>query len=163
MRLGDLKPAKGATKTRKRLGRGPGSGRGSTSTKGTKGQLSRAGHRRKPWFEGGQMPLQRRVPKRGFTNIHARPVEAINVRDLVPLAGQTITAELLHERGLVRDAKAKIKILGYGELTVAVTVHAHAVTESARKKIEASGGRVELIEVPRRPARFSKKERKVKE
>ena len=163
MRLGNLKPAKGATKQRKRLGRGPGSGRGSTSTKGTKGQLSRSGYRKKPWFEGGQMPLQRRVPKRGFTNIHAKPVEAINVGDLAPLAGETITAALLHERGLIRNAQAKLKILGSGELTVAVTVHAHAVTESARKKIEASGGKIELIEVPRRPARFPKKERKTKE
>lgn len=162
MRLGDLKPAKGATKQRRRLGRGPGSGGGTTSGKGTKGQLSRSGFRRKPWFEGGQMPLQRRVPKRGFTNIHAQPVAAINVCDLAPFAGETVTIRLLRDRGVIRDSRARLKILGKGELSVAVTVHAHAVTDSARRKIEASGGTIELIDVPRRPARFPRKNRKVK-
>ena len=162
MRLGDLKPAKGATRQRKRVGRGPGSGRGSSSTKGTKGQRSRSGFSKKPWFEGGQMPLQRRVPKRGFTNIHAKPAEAVNVCDLAGFAGETVTAALLEERGLIRNAEARLKILGNGELSVAVTVRAHAVTASAREKIEAAGGTIELIEVPRRPKRFPKKERKAK-
>ena len=160
MKLENLKPAKGATKSRRRIGRGPGSGRGSTSAKGHKGQRSRSGYASRPWFEGGQMPLQRRVPKRGFTNIHAKPSAAVNVSELASLAGETITAELLCEKGLIRDAAARLKILGNGELTVAISVRVHAVTASAREKIEGVGGTIELIEVPRRPKRYAKKERK---
>lgn len=158
MNLGNLKPAKGATKKRRRLGRGPGSGYGGTSTKGTKGQKSRAGHSRRPWFEGGQMPLQRRVPKRGFTNIHARPVETVNVSDLARLpGGETITAEVLKAAGLIQNPKARLKVLGDGELKQAVRVRAHAFSAGAKEKIEAAGGTAEVIEVKARPKRFKKK------
>ena len=156
MKLENLKPAKGATKNRKRVGRGQASGQGCTSGKGNKGQKARSGYSWRPWFEGGQMPLQRRVPKRGFTNIHAKPVEAVNVSDLNGL-GAEITADVLKERGLIHNAKAKLKILGNGELTDAVTVHAHGFSESAKKKIEAAGGKAEIIVVPRRPKRLKKK------
>jgi large subunit ribosomal protein L15 len=157
MNLGDLKPAKGATRKRKRVGRGPGSGRGSTSTVGNKGQKSRSGKSLRPWFEGGQMPLQRRLPKRGFTNIHAKPVEFVNVSDLAEVEGDPITAEVLQARGLIRDAKAKLKILGNGEVTRAVNVRAHAFSASAKQKIEAAGGTAEVIVAPMRPKRFKKK------
>jgi large subunit ribosomal protein L15 len=162
MKLSNLKPADGATRERKRVGRGPGSGRGSTSTRGHKGQKSRSGYSSKPWFEGGQMPLQRRTPKRGFTNIHREPVEAVNVRDLGGLEGETITAELLKQHGLIQNAGAKLKILGQGEITVAVTVRAHAVSAGARTKIEAAGGKIELIEIPKRPKRYKKREQKAR-
>ena len=158
MNLGDLKPAKGATKQRKRVGRGPGSGTGGTSGKGHKGEKARSGNIYRPFFEGGQMPLQRRLPKRGFTNIHAKPVEAVNVGDLAGLGGEEmITAEVLKHRGLIKDSTAKLKILGNGELTEAVKVRAHGFSAGARAKIEAAGGTAELIVVPRRPKRFKKK------
>jgi large subunit ribosomal protein L15 len=163
MKLEDLKPAQGATRTRKRVGRGPGSGRGGTSTRGHKGAKSRSGYQSHAWFEGGQMPLQRRVPKRGFHNIHAKPVEIVNVGDLAALTGETITAELLRERGFIRDVSARLKILGNGELKVALTVRAHAVSDGAREKIEAAGGTIEIIVVPKAPKRLKKKsERKQK-
>jgi large subunit ribosomal protein L15 len=109
------------------------------------------------------MPLQRRVPKRGFKNIHAKPVEIVNVGDLAGLTGETITAELLRERGFIRDASARLKILGNGELKAALTVRAHAVSDGAREKIEAAGGTIELIVVPKPPKRLKKKsERKRK-
>ncbi len=157
MNLGNLKPAKGATSKRKRIGRGAGSGTGGTSTAGHKGQKSRTGKSLRPWFEGGQMPLQRRLPKRGFTNIHAREVEAVNVSDLVGLGAETVTAEVLKEHGLIRNPKAHLKILGDGELGEAVTVKAHAFSAGARQKIEAAGGKVEVIVVPKRPKRYRKK------
>jgi large subunit ribosomal protein L15 len=157
MKLGSLKPAKGATRNRKRIGRGTGSGRGGTSTRGHKGQGARTGSKSRAWFEGGQMPLQRRLPKRGFTNVHARPVEVVNVGDLGGFGGQTITALALKERGLINDAEASLKVLGNGELQEAITVVAHAFSEGARRKIEAAGGKVELIVVPRRPKRFKKR------
>jgi len=162
MKLEDLKPARGATRDRKRVGRGPGSGRGGTSTRGHKGAKARSGYQSYAWFEGGQMPLQRRVPKRGFTNIHAEPVETVNVGDLAKLAGETVTAQLLEERGLIRDASARLKILGNGELTVAVTVRAHAVSAGARQKIEGAGGTIEIIVVPKRPKRLKKKSERKK-
>jgi len=157
MNLGELKPAKGATKKRKRIGRGPGSGHGSTATAGNKGQKSRTGKSLRPWFEGGQMPLQRRLPKRGFTNIHAKPAEFVNVSALAGIEADPITAEVLEAGGLIRDAKARLKVLGNGELTRAINVRAHAFSASARQKIEAAGGTAEVIVVPRRPKRFKKK------
>ncbi len=157
MKLGSLKPAKGATKNRKRIGRGTGSGHGGTSTRGHKGQGARTGSKTRPWFEGGQMPLQRRLPKRGFTNVHAKPVEIVNVCDLAGLGGEPVTAITLKMRGLIKDPKATLKILGNGELNEAVTVRAHAFSETARQKIEAAGGKVDLIVVPRRPKRFKKR------
>jgi large subunit ribosomal protein L15 len=106
------------------------------------------------------MPLQRRTPKRGFTNIHREPVEAVNLRDLAGLGVETITAEVLKERGLINNAKAKLKILGQGEINSALTVHAHAVSAGARTKIEAAGGKIELIVIPKRPKRYKKREQK---
>jgi large subunit ribosomal protein L15 len=160
MKLGTLKPAKGATKNRKRIGRGTGSGHGGTSTRGHKGQGARTGSTTRPWFEGGQMPLQRRLPKRGFTNVHAKPVEIVNVGDLAGLGGEPITAMVLKLRGLINDTKAPLKILGNGELTEAVTVRAHAFSAGAKQKIEAAGGKVDVIVVPRRPKRFKKRNEK---
>jgi len=157
MKLENLKPAKGATKNRKRIGRGQGSGHGCTAGKGNKGQKSRSGYAKRPWFEGGQMPLQRRTPKRGFTNIHAKPVEAVNVGQLTGFGGEPVTAESLKKRGLIRNTSAKLKILGNGDLAEAVTVHAHAFSEAARQKIEAAGGMAAEIVVPRRPKRLKKK------
>jgi large subunit ribosomal protein L15 len=159
MNLENLKPAGGATKKRKRVGRGPGSGRGSTCTKGHKGQKSRKGYTSRAWFEGGQMPLQRRLPKRGFTNIHAKPTAIVNVGDLAELSETTITAELLEDRGLIRDAKIQLKVLGQGEIKSAITVRAHAFSAQATKKIVGAGGTVQVIEVPVRPKRYPKKER----
>jgi len=157
MRLQSLKPNKGATKNRKRVGRGQGSGWGCTSGKGNKGQKSRSGYAKRPWFEGGQMPLQRRVPKRGFTNIHAKPAEEVKLGDLEGLTGEKITPALLKERGLIRNAKSRVKVLGNGEVTGPLTLRAHGVSASARTKIEAAGGTVELIAPPRKFRRLRKK------
>lgn len=159
MKLGELKPAKGAVRKRRRVGRGPGTGNGTRAGKGNKGQKSRSGASFRAWFEGGQMPLSRRLPKRGFTNIHAKPVSIVNVADLERLGETNVDAELLAKRGVIRSAKPRLKVLGNGELKTAVTVRAHAFSESARQKIEAAGGKVEVIEVPKRPKRYKKKER----
>jgi large subunit ribosomal protein L15 len=159
MNLGNLKPAAGSNKKRKRVGRGPASGTGGTAGRGHKGQKARSGGSYRPWFEGGQMPLQRRVPKRGFTNIHAKPVEVVNVGSLAGLGGEPITPETLRHRGLLRDKDALVKILGQGDLGEAVTVHAHSFSAQARQKIEVAGGRAELIVQPKRPKRYKKKER----
>ena len=158
MKLGSLKPAKGATRNSKRVGRGPGSGTGGTSTYGHKGQKARSGDKYRPWFEGGQMPLQRRLPKRGFTNIHATEVESINLKDLVGL-GPEVSAPVLLKLGIMRNPKARLKILGMGDLAEAITVRAHAVSEGARRKIEAAGGRVEVIVIPKRPKRYRKSDK----
>jgi len=157
MNLSSLKPRAGTTKDRKRIGRGQASGQGSTSGKGHKGAKARSGYSYRPWFEGGQMPLQRRLPKRGFTNIHAKSSEAVNVRDLAGLGGETVTPALLAEKGLIVDAKSRIKVLGEGDLAEAVTVRAHGFSAAAKQKIEAAGGTVELIVLPRRPKRYKKK------
>jgi large subunit ribosomal protein L15 len=157
MHLGDLKPAKGATKNRKRRGRGPGSGHGSTSTRGNKGAKAREGYSAHHWFEGGQMPLKRRLPKRGFTNIHAEPMEAVNLSEIERLGLTSVTNAILAEHGVV-SGKARLKILGMGDLTRAVAVRVDAVSASAREKIEAAGGSVELIPRPKRPKRYKKKE-----
>ena len=157
MHIGNLKPAKGATKNRKRRGRGPGSGHGGTSTRGHKGAKAREGYSAHHWFEGGQMPLKRRLPKRGFTNVHAEPMDAVNLREIERLGLTTVTKEVLAEHKLIRGG-TRLKILGMGDLTRAVTVRADAVSESARQKIEAAGGSVELIPRPKRPKRYKKKE-----
>lgn len=146
MKLHDVSPAPGARKERKRLGRGIGSGLGKTSGKGTKGQNSRAGGGVKPGFEGGQMPLQRRLPKRGFTNKFRTTYALVNVEDLNRFdAGTEVTPELLLQTRLVRQPKDGIKILGNGELTVALTVRAHKFSQSAAEKIAAAGGKAEVI------------------
>ncbi len=143
MKLHDLSPAKGSRRARKRLGRGPGSGTGKTAGRGHKGQKSRSGYSRRLGFEGGQMPLVRRVPKRGFTNIFRKEVAIVNLRDLVDFEGE-VNPETLLERGLVRRGLA-VKILGDGEIGAALQVKAHRFSRSAREKIEAAGGSCEEL------------------
>ena len=147
MKLHDLNEG-GGSKARKRLGRGIGSGLGKTSGKGHKGQNARSGGGVRPGFEGGQMPLFRRLPKRGFTNIYAKEYAIINIDDLNKFADNTVvTPELLFSEGVVKKGKAKdgIKILGDGELAVKLTVKAQKFSKTAAEKIEAAGGRVEVI------------------
>lgn len=143
MKLHDLSPAKGSKQSRKRVGRGPGSGLGKTAGRGHKGGQSRAGYRQRPGFEGGQMPLIRRVPKRGFTNEFRVEYAVINVGRLEAL-GKTVTPELLAEKGLVHP-KMRVKVLAGGELALAITVSAHKFSAAARNKIEAAGGRCQEI------------------
>jgi large subunit ribosomal protein L15 len=145
MKLHELKPPAGSRKRRKIVGRGPGSGHGKTSGKGEKGQRARSGGGSHPWFEGGQLPLHRRVPKRGFTNIFRIEYAVLNVKDLERFAsGTTVTPALLREAGLVRTS-AQVKILGEGSLDKALTVSAHRFSQSAADKIRAAGGTVEVI------------------
>ncbi|MBU0765357.1 MAG: 50S ribosomal protein L15 [Bacteroidetes bacterium] len=148
MDLSNLKPAKGSTHKRKRIGRGQGSGKGGTSTKGHKGQQSRAGYSKKIGFEGGQMPLQRRVPKFGFKNINRIEYKGINLKDIQALAEKKNLSEIniqtLIDNGLV-SKKDKVKILGNGTLTVKLLVKAHAFSKSAQKAIEALQGTIEKV------------------
>lgn len=147
--LHDLPRPEGSHRDRKRLGRGPGSGRGKTAGFGHKGSKARAGHHgpggSKPHFEGGQMPLQRRLPKRGFTNPNRVEYQVVNLFQLQRLEETEITPEVLLERGLIGYAKKPVKVLGSGELTRGVTVSAHAFSKSAREKIGAAGGSVQEI------------------
>jgi large subunit ribosomal protein L15 len=144
MELHDLQPAKGSKKTRKRIGRGPGSGSGKTAGRGHKGQKSRTGYSRRPGFEGGQMPLIRRVPKRGFTNIFRQEYTVVNVAQLNDFEGE-VSPDRLRDAGLVRPG-LPVKILGQGNLAVALTVRAHKFSQSARAKIEAAGGSCEVMD-----------------
>ena len=145
--LSNLPRPEGANTSRKRLGRGPGSGTGKTSGKGHKGQKARAGGSVPSWFEGGQMPLQRRLPKRGFKNPFRKVFEVVNVGVLAGLEEDEITPEVLHAHRLVDLGRGNpVKILGDGELGRKLTVRAHAFTASARSKIEAAGGTVEQLE-----------------
>ena len=146
MDLSNLRPAYGSTSTRKRLGRGHGSGTGKTSGKGHKGQNARSGGGVKAGFEGGQMPLQRRLPKRGFTPLKRTEYVLINLRDLELFeAGSVVDVEAMGKAGLVTKLKDGIKILGDGELTKSLTVKAHKFSKSAQASIEAAGGTVEVI------------------
>ena len=145
MKLSDLAPAPGSRKKKKRVGRGSGSGLGKTSGRGHKGQKSRSGGGTKPGFEGGQMPLQRRLPKRGFTNIFQKDFAVINVGVLDKLAETEITPEVLLREGLIKDVKDGIKVLGNGEISKAVTVKANAFSASAKEKIEKAQGKAELL------------------
>ncbi|MFQ5648352.1 MAG: 50S ribosomal protein L15 [bacterium] len=146
MDLGSLKYAPGSVRKRKRVGRGQGSGHGGTSCRGHKGQRSRSGSTRRPWFEGGQMPLQRRVPKRGFTNIFKKEFQILNVRDLDRLKGKKeVTPEVLFESGLINKKDVPVKILGDGAITNAVEISAHAFSSSAKEKIEKVGGKVTVL------------------
>jgi large subunit ribosomal protein L15 len=146
MNLSDLTPAPGSNRKRKRVGRGDGSGHGKTSCRGHKGQGSRSGGNTKPGFEGGQMPLQRRVPKRGFRNPFKIEMTVINLDQLDALSeGAEITPEFLQERGLLRGKGRRVKILGDGTLSKALTVKAHAFSATAKEKIEATGGKAELV------------------
>ncbi len=146
MKLEELKPAKGATKKSKRVGRGVGSGSGKTASKGHKGQKARSGGVKGPGFEGGQMPLQRRIPKRGFTNIFRKEYAIVNISDLDKLQDtDSVTPELLKQKGLIKDNKSGIKILGKGELKLKLVVRAHKFSKSALQKIESAGGKAEVI------------------
>ncbi len=146
--LSKLRRPEGANRDRKRLGRGPGSGTGKTSGKGHKGQKARTGHHGTPtWFEGGQMPIQRRLPKRGFTNIFRAEYEIVNLNAIAALEETEITPEVLHEHRLIDLGKGRrVKILAEGELDRKVTISAHKVSAAARTKIEAAGGTIELLE-----------------
>jgi large subunit ribosomal protein L15 len=145
--LSNLGRPEGAHRSRKRLGRGPGSGLGKTSGKGHKGQKARTGGGIHLWFEGGQMPLQRRVPKRGFTNTFRTVYEIVNIGDLDRIEADDITPEILDAHRLVDLGKGRrIKLLGNGTIERKITVRAHAVSAGARTKIEAAGGTVELLE-----------------
>jgi len=146
MDLSNLKPVPGSTKNRKRIGRGIGSGTGKTSGKGHKGQNARSGGGVKPGFEGGQMPLQRRIPKRGFVSRNKKVYNLVNLRDLEAFdSGSVVDLELYGTSGLVSGIKDGIKILADGELTKALTVQAHKFSKSAAAKIEAAGGKVEVL------------------
>ena len=147
MRLHELRPASGSRKRRKRVGRGPGSGRGQTSGRGDKGQKARSGVSIPSWFEGGQMPLSRRLPKRGFWNPFRKEYAMVNLRDLERIeAGTTVTPLLLLERGLIKAVKDGVKVLGDGDLSHPLTVKAHRFSQAALRKIHAAGGAVEVID-----------------
>ena len=146
MKLHELTPAFGSTKEAKRIGRGHGSGNGKTAGKGHKGQKARAGHGMTIGFEGGQMPLQRRVPKRGFNNIFAEEVIAINVSALEVFEdGAVVDAAALADKGIVKKASYPVKVLGKGEITKKLTVKLNAFSASAAEKIAAAGGKTEVI------------------
>lgn len=146
MDLSNLQPALGSTRNRKRIGRGHGSGTGKTSGKGHKGQKARAGGSVKAGFEGGQMPLQRRLPKRGFTPLSRVEYALVNLRDLELFdAGSVVDIETLGKAGLIGQLKDGVKVLGDGELTKALTIKAHKFSKSAQEKITAAGGTAEVI------------------
>jgi large subunit ribosomal protein L15 len=146
MRQNELKPAAGSRKSRKRVGRGPGSGLGKTAGRGEKGQKSRSGFSRQPGFEGGQMPLHRRIPKRGFTNIFRKEYLTVNVERLNRFeAGTVVTPESLRDAGLLHKGNLGVKVLGNGDLKVALTVRAHKFTGAAVRKIEEAGGKAEVL------------------
>jgi large subunit ribosomal protein L15 len=146
MRLHDLRPLPGSKHKRKRLGRGEGSGLGKTSGKGHKGQKSRSGANIRPGFEGGQMPLQRRLPKRGFTNIFKKEYAVVNVRDLAVFEpGQVVDIALLAASNLVRNPRIPVKLLGEGEIDRKITVKVQAASGKAVEKIAAAGGSVEIL------------------
>jgi large subunit ribosomal protein L15 len=144
--LSNLRPPRGSRHRKVRVGRGMGSKLGKTAGKGNKGQKSRKGYSRRAGFEGGQMPLHRRIPKRGFHNPFGRDFAVVNVEMLNAFAaGETVTPEALIARGLVRRERAAVKILGDGDLKVPLTVHAHAFSKSAQEKITGAGGKVEIV------------------
>jgi len=143
--LSNLKPAKGATKNRKRVGRGPGSGFGKTAGRGMNGQKSRSGYSRKRGFEGGQMPLVRRVPKRGFTNIFKKEYNIINLESIERTGLEEITYDDYFKKKLARKSGGQVKILGNGDLTRKIKIHAHKFSETALEKIKNSGGEAIII------------------
>jgi large subunit ribosomal protein L15 len=146
MKLNELKPPKGARKKRKRIGRGEGSGHGGTSTKGHKGYKARSGGKASPGFEGGQMPLQRRLPKRGFKNPFRKEYDIINVRDLARFAaGTVVDVPALKAAGLLKKVRLGVKVLGEGSLSHPLTVRAHQYSLAAKSKIEAAGGNAEVL------------------
>lgn len=146
MKLNELSPAKGSKKSPKRLGRGVGSGKGKTAGRGTKGQNSRSGGGVRPGYEGGQMPIHRRLPKQGFTNIFKKNFVEINLRDLARFeSGSTVDENALIRCGLVKGRRDGIKLLGQGEIEHPLSVKVNRISKSARQKIEAAGGNVEVI------------------
>lgn len=146
MRLHQLSPAPGSKKTKKRVGRGDGSGRGTTSGRGTKGHKARSGGGVSPAFEGGQMPIQRRLPKRGFTNIFKKHFAVVNIRDLTRFeTGSTVDEAALIREGLVQGKRNGIKLLGQGEIEHPLTIRLHRVSKSAQEKILKAGGTVEVL------------------
>ena len=146
MKLNELSPAKGSRKAPKRLGRGVGSGTGKTAGRGTKGYNSRSGGGVRPGYEGGQMPLQRRLPKRGFTNIFKKNIAVVNVRDLVKFKkGSLVDSDALVQAGLVKGKIDGIKLLGQGEIKYALDIKVNQISKSARDKVEAAGGKVEVL------------------
>lgn len=146
--LNNLRAPEGSTHKKKRVGRGPGSGLGKTAGRGNKGQKSRSGYSMKIGFEGGQMPLQRRLPKRGFTNIFRKEWIEVSLQALDANfeAGEEVTPQLLHERGLIKKAKRDVVVLGTGEISKGLRISAHRFTKSAREKIEGAGGSATVIE-----------------
>jgi large subunit ribosomal protein L15 len=144
MNLSNLRAPKKAAENKKRVGRGMGSGMGKTSTRGHKGQRSRSGSRMMRGFEGGQMPLHRRMPKRGFTNIFRQEFNIVNLEKLSLLGETTITPDVLRKAGVIKG-KHPLKVLGDGELTIALTVHAHKFSKSAQEKITKAGGKFEVL------------------
>lgn len=147
--LSNLKYAEGSRKKRKRVGRGEGSGHGGTATRGMNGQMSRSGAKKKAWFEGGQMPLQRRVPKFGFTHKFKKTYKAVNLDSLNKIAeeekGKLINSEILKKHGLISKGDDKVKILGGGEIKIKISVEANAFSKSAKEKIEAAGGSINKV------------------
>jgi large subunit ribosomal protein L15 len=146
MNLSTVSAPKKASEKKKRVGRGMGSGMGKTSTRGHKGQRSRSGSRMMRGFEGGQMPLHRRLPKRGFTNIFRVEYSVINLDRLAGIGESTITPEVLHNAGFIKRADARVKVLGDGELKTALTVKAHKFSKSAQEKISKAGGKFEVLQ-----------------
>ncbi len=144
--LHELKPSKGSHRDRKRLGRGPGSGKGKTSGKGHKGQKARSGASIPAGFEGGQMPLQRRIPKRGFRPLNRVEFQVVNVRALAELGAEVVNPEVLRREGLIGSLREPLKILGQGDIERAINVSAHAFSASARAKIEGAGGTVTVLD-----------------
>ena len=145
MNLSNIHAPKKAAENKKRVGRGMGSGMGKTSTRGHKGQRSRSGSRMMRGFEGGQMPLHRRMPKRGFTNVFRKEYNIVNLEKLATLGETTITPEVLRQAGVIKS-KHPLKVLGDGELAVALTVHAHKFSKSAQEKITKAGGKFEVLQ-----------------
>ena len=146
MDLSNLHHRKGARKNRKRIGRGEGSGFGLTAGRGDKGYGSRAGSKKRAWFEGGQMPLQRRLPKFGFTNIHRKIYQVVNIESLEKIDKKSeINSEVLYKSGLIRKKHVPVKILGNGDLKSKVNVKVHAISKSAKEKIEKLGGSVTIL------------------
>lgn len=146
MDLGSLKKAAGSTKQNKRIGRGEGSGTGCTAGRGHKGQRSRSGSKRRPWFEGGQMPIQRRLPKFGFYQHGKMVYQVVNVSDLARIeADGEITPDLMLANGLISRTRVPVKLLGYGDLSKKVSIKVHAASKTAREKIEKAGGEVTLL------------------
>ena len=140
MKLDSFKPVPGSTKDRKRVGHGHGSGHGKSAGRGDKGAGQRSGNRKRPWFEGGQMPLARRLPRRGFTNIFRKEFQIVNLRDIAKLEVNTVDASVMFDNGLIRSTLKPIKVLGDGQLDTVIDVTASAFSASAKDKIEKSGG-----------------------